>query len=56
MTSDTPDLLVAEHLGKKDRVTVRDWEYGYGPFRGYWGGYWGSGGVSVYEYEEGRAR
>ena len=53
MTSDNPDLLIAEHLGKKDKVKVRDWGYGYAPYGGYWGGYRGSGGVSVYEYEEG---
>jgi hypothetical protein len=53
MTSDNPDLLIAEHLGKKDKVKVRDWGYDYVPYGGYWGGYRGSGGVSVYEYEEG---
>ncbi len=53
MTSDNPDFLIAEHLGKKDKVQVTDWGYGYGPHGGYWGGYWGPGGVSTYEYEEG---
>jgi hypothetical protein len=53
MSSDHPDLLIAEHLGKKDKVKIRDWGYTYAPVGGYWGGYWGSGGVSVYEYEEG---
>ena len=52
-TSDNPDFLIAEHLGKKDKVQVTDWGYGYGPQVGYWGGYWGPGGVSTYEYEEG---
>lgn len=51
-----PDLLIAEHLGKKDKVKIRDWGYTYAPVGGYWGGYWGSGGVSVYEYEEGSLR
>jgi hypothetical protein len=53
MTSDNPDLLIAEHLGKKDKINVRDWGYGYAPYGGYWGGHWGARGVSVYEYEEG---
>ena len=53
MTSDNPDFLIAEHLGKKDKVQINDWGYGYGPHGGYWGGYWGPGGVSTYEYEEG---
>jgi hypothetical protein len=53
MTSGNPDLLIAEHLGTKDKVKVRDWGYSYAPYGGYWGGHWGSGGVSVYEYEEG---
>jgi hypothetical protein len=52
MTSNNPDFLIAEHLGKKDKVQVRDWGYGYGR-RGYRGGYGGTGGVSVYQYEEG---
>jgi hypothetical protein len=53
MTSDNPDFLIAEHLGKKDKVQINDWGYGYGPYAGYWGGDWGAGGVSTYEYEEG---
>jgi Domain of unknown function (DUF4136) len=53
MTSDNPDFLIAEHLGKKDKVQVTDWGYGYGPHGGYRGGYWGPGGASTYEYEEG---
>ena len=53
MTSDNPDILIAEHLGKKDKINVRNWGYGYSSYGGYWGGHWGSGGVSVYEYEEG---
>ncbi len=52
MTSNNPDFLIAEHLGKKDQVQVTDWGYGYG-HRGYRGGYRGTGGVSVYQYEEG---
>jgi len=52
MTSNNPDFLIAEHLGKKDKVQVTDWGYGYG-HRGYRGGSWGTGGVSTYQYEEG---
>jgi hypothetical protein len=57
MTSNNPDFLIAQHLGKKDKVQVTDWGYGYGlhgGYRGgYRGGYWGPGGVSTYKYEEG---
>jgi hypothetical protein len=54
MTSNNPDFLIAQHLGKKDKVQVTDWGYDYGPHGGYWGGYWGAaGGVSSYNYEEG---
>ena len=53
MTSDNPDIFIAEHLGTKNKINVRDWGYGYSSYGGYWGGHWGSGGVSVYEYEEG---
>jgi hypothetical protein len=53
MTSNNPDFLIAQHLGKKDKVQVTDWGYDYGPHRRYWGGHWGRGGVSTYEYEEG---
>jgi hypothetical protein len=48
-----PDFLIAYHLGTKDKVDVRPWGYGYGPYGGYGGGFWGHGGVSVYQYEEG---
>ena len=54
LTSDNPDFLIAEHLGKEDKVSIRDWGYNYSPYGGYWGGYWGpGGGVSTYQYEEG---
>ncbi len=52
-SSDTPDFLIAEHTGSKEKVQVSDWGYSYGPHRGYWGGYWGPRNVSTYEYEEG---
>jgi hypothetical protein len=51
MTSDNPDFLVAEHLGKDAKVEVTDWGYGYGPHGAYWGSPWR--GVSTYAYEEG---
>jgi hypothetical protein len=53
MTSDNPDFLIAEHIGKRDQVQVSDWGYGYGGHRGYRGGYWGPSGASTYKYEEG---
>ena len=40
-------------MGTKEKVDVRTWGYGYGPYGRYWGGTWGHGGVSVYQYEEG---
>ena len=49
MTSNNPDFLIAEHLGRKDKVQITNWGYGYGPH----GGYRGAGGISTYEYEEG---
>ncbi len=52
MTSNNPDFLIAEHLGKKDQVQITDWGYGYSQRR-YWRGYGGTSGVSVYQYEEG---
>ena len=53
MTSDNPDFLIAAHLGHKEKVQVTNWGYGYGPYGRYWGGYWGPGGVSTYQYKEG---
>ena len=53
MDSNNPDFLIAEHLGTKDKVQITNWGYGYGPHRGYWGGYWGPGGITAYQYEEG---
>ena len=53
LTSGIPDFLIAEHLGRKEKVSVRDWGYNYGPYAGYWGGYWGPGGVSTFQHEEG---
>ena len=39
-----PDLLVAYHVGKQQRIQVDNWGYGY------WG--WG-GGLSAYTYQQG---
>jgi len=53
MTSNNPDFFIAEHLGKKDKVKVTNWGYGYGSYGRYRGGYWGPQGVDTYQYEEG---
>ena len=53
MTSVNPDFFIAEHMGSKEKVQISNWGYAYGPYNRYWGGYWGSGGVSEYRYEEG---
>ena len=53
MTSDNPDFLIAEHLGKKDKVQITSWGYDYGPYDRYRGGYRGPAGISTHEYEEG---
>ena len=50
---DNPDFLIASHVGKKEKVRIADWGYGYGPYGRYWGGYGGPRGVDVYKYEEG---
>lgn len=52
-TSKNPDFLIAEHLGKEDKVEVDSWGYGYGPLMVYRGGFWGPADVSTYHYEEG---
>ena len=51
--ADNPDFLIASHVGKKEKVRVADWGYGYGTHGRYWGGYGGPRGVDVYKYEEG---
>ena len=53
MTSDNPDFSIAAHVGSKDKVRVTNWGYSYAPYGRYWAGYWGPGGVDVYQYEEG---
>ncbi len=52
MSSNNPDFLIAEHLGKKDKVHVANYGYGYGSY-GRYGGDWGANGISAYQYEEG---
>jgi hypothetical protein len=49
ISSDNPNFFVAGHLVKKDKVNVTNWGYGFSPY----GRYWGRGGFSVYQYEEG---
>lgn len=53
ITSDNPDFSIATHVGRKDKVRVMNWGYGYAPYGRYWGATWGPGGVDVYQYEEG---
>jgi len=61
-----PDFLIATYYGKEKKVDVTSWGYSYAPnsyytgygYRypgryGYAGGYASTGGVSVYEYEQG---
>ena len=43
-----PDFLVATYVGRRTRIQVTDWGYGYGPHARWYGG-----GLDVYEYEEG---
>jgi hypothetical protein len=45
----TPDFLVATYVGRQTRIQVTDFGYGYGPHRGWYG----PGGLDVYQYEEG---
>ena len=52
-TSKSPDFLIAMHVTKKRKINIVNSGYGYAPYGRYWGGYWGHGGVSSYEYEEG---
>jgi hypothetical protein len=46
--AENPDFFVMYHTGTESKVDVTDWGYGYG-----YGGYWGGGGVDVYQYTEG---
>ena len=49
MTSNNPDFLIAEHLGKNDKVQVTNWGYNYDQY----GMDLGPQGVDTYQYEEG---
>jgi len=61
-----PDFVIATHFGKENKIDITNWGYSYAPsgyygghgYRhpgsyGYAGGYAATGGVSVYEYEQG---
>ena len=48
MTPNNPDLLIAEHHGKKDQLQISDWGYRRGSRYGN-----APGRVSVYAFEEG---
>ena len=61
-----PDFVIATHFGKENKVDITNWGYTYAPsgyYRGYGyrhpgnygyaGSYASTGGVSVYEYEQG---
>lgn len=47
---DQPDLMIAFHVGSKDKIQVTDWGYRYSNY------YWGYGGrnIDVYSYTEGQ--
>ncbi|RDH82990.1 MAG: hypothetical protein DIZ80_12055 [endosymbiont of Galathealinum brachiosum] len=61
--SSNPDFVIATHFGKENKVDITNWGYTYAPngyyggygyrHRGYAGSYANTGGVSVYEYEQG---
>lgn len=64
--SSNPDFIIATHFGTEKKVDITNWGYSYAPnsyyqgygYRhpgsyGYAGGYASTGGVSVYEYEQG---
>lgn len=61
--SSNPDFVIAIHFGKENKVDITNWGYSYAPngyyggygyrHRGYAGSYASTGGVSVYEYEQG---
>lgn len=52
-TSQNPDFLIGEYLGKeeKDRTEVYNPGYAYGTDPDYWGDYLVTGGTSTYDYE-----
>lgn len=54
-TEVSPDFLVAIHLESKDKFDVQHWGYSYAPYDLYYrgAGYWGSGGITVQQYQQG---
>jgi len=54
-TEASPDFLVAIHLESKDKFNVQNWGYSYAPYDLYYrgAGYWGSGGITVQQYQQG---
>ena len=50
LDKNNPDVLIAFHVGSKDKIQVTDWGYRYSPY------YWGYGGrnIDVYSYTEGQ--
>ena len=54
-TEASPDFLVAIHLESKDKFNVQNWGYSYAPYDLYYrgSGYWGSGGITVQQYQQG---
>jgi hypothetical protein len=54
-TTHNPDFMIAQHIGKKEKVDVENYGYLYGHSGVYVGGafYGPVDGVSTYEYEEG---
>lgn len=57
ISSDNPDFLIAEHVGKQSKVETTDWGYGYRTHEettgGFGGGYSGASKPTLRQYEEG---
>ena len=53
MSSNDPDFLIALHLGRREKVQVTGYGYGYDSSGGYGSALWGPGGAATYDYEEG---
>ena len=66
--SSNPDFLIATHFGTESKIDITNWGYTYAPntyytghgyghhgygYDYYGGGYTTTGGVSIYEYEQG---
>lgn len=50
-----PDILIAIHTERQDKFDVQTWGYNYAPYDLYYrgSGYWGSGGIDIYRYQQG---